>query len=167
MHRRVVRTLKFPKSMESTPDSHDPDWPKYPETILTFATDPAIEIDLRTIPPASALAGLSTVGLGKPFAIMTAFDPRGENLSSRENEERGASLERRIASAGYHFVDVDCCSPDRAHCERSVAVVMPQEDAIALARELEQVAIFWFDGERFWIVGALVETDPLMLPRSS
>jgi hypothetical protein len=44
---------------------------------------------------------------------------------------------------------------------------MPQEDAIALARELEQVAIFWFDGERFWIVGALVETDPLMLPRSS
>ncbi len=44
---------------------------------------------------------------------------------------------------------------------------MAQEEAIALARELEQVAIFWFDGERFWIVGALVETDPLMLPRSS
>jgi hypothetical protein len=44
---------------------------------------------------------------------------------------------------------------------------MPQQQAIDLARELEQVAIFWFDGGRFWIVGALVETDPLMLPRSS
>jgi hypothetical protein len=29
------------------------------------------------------------------------------------------------------------------------------------------VAIFWFDGRRFWILGALVETDPLMLPRNS
>jgi hypothetical protein len=44
---------------------------------------------------------------------------------------------------------------------------MPQKKAIALARALEQVAIFWFDGKRFWIVGALMEADPLMLPRSS
>jgi hypothetical protein len=44
---------------------------------------------------------------------------------------------------------------------------MPREGAIALARELGQVAIFWFDGKRFWIIGALMETDPLMLPRNS
>jgi len=31
-----------------------------------------------------------------------------------------------------------------------------------LGRELEQVAIFWFDGKRFWIIGALMEADPLM-----
>ena len=44
---------------------------------------------------------------------------------------------------------------------------MPQDNAIALARELEQIAIFWFDGQRFWILGALLEAKPLMLPRSS
>jgi hypothetical protein len=44
---------------------------------------------------------------------------------------------------------------------------MPREQALDLARELQQVAIFWFDGQRFWILGATVETDPLMLPRSS
>jgi len=44
---------------------------------------------------------------------------------------------------------------------------MPQREAIALATQLEQVAIFWFDGERFWILGAYVDSDPLMLPRSS
>lgn len=153
--------------MKSTPDAHDPDWPRYPETILTFATEPSIEIDLRAIPPRDALTSLESVGLDKPFAIMTAFDPRGENLSSEDNERRRRALEGRLAGAGYQFVNVDCCSPDRSHCECSVAVVMPQEDAIALAKELEQVAIFWFDGERFWIVGAMVETDPLMLPRSS
>jgi hypothetical protein len=153
--------------MESTPDAHDPDWPKYPETILTFATEPPVEIDLRAIPPSNALTSLAGAGLEEPFAIMTAFDPRGENLSAAENEKRRRMLERRLTGLGYRFVNVDCCSPDRSHCECSVAVVMPQEDAIALAKELEQVAIFWFDGERFWIVGAMVETDPLMLPRSS
>lgn len=153
--------------MESTPDAHDPDWPKYPETILSFATEPPIEIDLRAVPPREELSKLAAAGFGEPFAIMTAFDPRGENLSPQENEKRGETMERRLARAGYPYLGVDCCSPDRSHCERSVAVVMPQQQAVALARELQQIAIFWFDGQRFWIIGAVIETDPLMLPRSS
>jgi len=153
--------------MKSAPDPHDPDWPKYPETILTFATDPRIEIDLRAIPPERALSQLSAAGLGQPFAIMTAFDPRGEDLSLEENRERARNLERKLEAAGYSFVSVDCCSPDRSHRECSVGVVMPQGEAIDMAREMDQIAIFWFDGQRFWVVGAVLETDPLMLPRSS
>jgi hypothetical protein len=153
--------------MKATPDQHDPDWPRYPETILDFATTPAIEIDLRKVPSEDAIAALKSAGLGQPFAIMTAFDPRGENLPPSENEKRRRELDERLRASGYSFARVDCCSPEGSHCECSVAVVMPQEKAIDLARELEQVAIFWFDGSRFWILGALVETDPLMLPRSS
>ncbi len=153
--------------MTPTPDQHDPDWPKYPETVLSFLTQPPVEIDLREIPSASKLAGLKAAGLAEPFAIMTAFDPRGRDLSPAENETRRRSLERKLAALGHRFVRVDCCSPDRSHCECSVAVAMRQEEAIALAKELEQVAIFWFDGERFWILGALVDTDPMMLPKSS
>ena len=153
--------------MKATPDQHDPDWPRYPETILDFATTPPIEIDLRKVPPEDAIAALKSAGLGRPFAIMTAFDPRGENLSPSENEKRRRELDERLRSSGYSFARVDCCSPDRSHCECSVAVVMPQEKAIDLARELEQVAIFWFDGRRFWILGGLAETDPLILPRNS
>jgi Protein of unknown function (DUF3293) len=153
--------------MKATPDQHDPDWPRYPETLLSFATHPPVEIDLREIPPDSALAQLRAAGLGEPFAIMTAFDPEGRNLPAAENERRKQELDRRLSATGYGFVQVDCCSPDRSHCECSVAVTMPQEKALDLAREMQQVAIFWFDGKRFWILGALVETDPLMLPRSS
>ncbi len=153
--------------MKATPDQRDPDWPRYPETILEFATTPPIEIDLRQIPSEGAVAALRAGGLGQPFAIMTAFDPRGENLSPAENEKRTQELDTRLRSSKYRFEKVDCCSPDRSHCECSFAVVMPQERALDLAREMEQVAIFWFDGSRFWILGALVETDPLMLPRSS
>ena len=153
--------------MKPTLDQHDPDWPRYPETLLSFATRPPVEIDLREIPPDSALAQMRAAGLGEPFAIMTAFDPEGRNLSEAENERRKQELDRRLSATGYPFVQVDCCSPDRRHCECSVAVTMPQEKALDLAREMQQVAIFWFDGKRFWILGALVETDPLILPRSS
>lgn len=153
--------------MRSTPDQHDPDWPRYPETILTFSTKPKLEIDLRAVPPDKTLTDLKSIGFGDPFAVLTAFDPRGHDLSQSENERRRRGLSARLARSGYRFVDVDACSPDRSHCECSVAVVMPQDEAVALARELEQVAIFWFDGARFWIIGALLETDPLMLPRSS
>jgi uncharacterized protein DUF3293 len=153
--------------VRSTPDQHDPDWPRYPATILSFSTEPRIEINLRRIPSAYALAKLEAAGFGQPFAILTAFDPKGRNLSRAENERRNRDLDRRLKETRYKFVHVDACSPDRAHCESSVAVVMPQEKAIELARELEQIAIFWFDGKRFWIVGVLVETDPIELPRNS
>ncbi len=153
--------------MKSTPDAHDPDWPKYPETVLTFSTTPPLEIDLHAVPSPEALSRLASAGLGEPFVIMTAFDPRGENLPAAENDRRQRDLESRLSKSGYSLTSVDCCSPDRSHCERSVAVQMPQKEAVDLARELEQVAIFWFDGRQFWIIGAMVETDPLMLPRSS
>ncbi|PYO46515.1 MAG: hypothetical protein DMD72_12635 [Gemmatimonadetes bacterium] len=84
-----------------------------------------------------------------------------------ENEERRRDLNRRLEKTGYRFVAVDACSPDRLHCECSVAVVMKQKEALALARVLEQVAFFWFDGSRFWILGAIAEADPLELPRRS
>lgn len=153
--------------MRSTPDQHDPDWPRYPETVLRFSTRPPITIDLRSAPSEGALSQLRAAGFGAPFAVMTAFDPRGRDLADSDNERRQAELTDRLRRAGYRFVDVDACSPDGSHCECSLAVVMEQSEAIELARELEQVAIFWFDGQRFWILGAIVESDPLMLPRSS
>jgi hypothetical protein len=153
--------------MRSNPEQHDPDWPRYPETILTFSTKPAVEIDLRRIPPGDAIANLAAAGFDQPFAVLTAFDPRGHDLSASENEKRRRKLDARLTKSGYNFVSVDACSPDRTHCECSVAVLMPQERAVALARELDQVAIFWFDGKRFWIIGALVRADPVMLPRTS
>jgi hypothetical protein len=153
--------------MKSTPDQHDPDWPLYPETILNFETRPPVEIDLRKIPSELAVTQLKAAGFGEPFAIMTAFDPKGRDLSGMENEERRRALEERLAAKGFTFARVEACSPDRSHCESSVAVVMSQQKATDLAKEMEQVALFWFDGKRFWILGGMVETDPLMLPRSS
>ncbi|HJP86399.1 MAG TPA: DUF3293 domain-containing protein [Gemmatimonadaceae bacterium] len=153
--------------MRSTPDQHDPDWPRYPETVLTFSTTPEVEVDLREVPSDRTLTALRGIGFGGPFAVLTAFDPHGRDLSEAENEKRKRELNDRLRGSGYHFVEVDACSPDRSHCECSVAVVMAHQEAIALGKELGQVAIFWFDGARFWILGAVMDADPIMLPRSS
>jgi hypothetical protein len=131
---------------------------------LRFSIEPPLEIDLREIPSERVLEHLKAAGFGRPFAVLTAFDPRGRDLSPDENEQRRRDLDRRLGNEGYKFAHVDACSPDRSHCECSVAVVMPQDKAIALARELEQIAIFWFDGKRFWILGALLDTEPVLLP---
>jgi len=130
-------------------------------------TEPRVEVDLRQVPSDEDLARLGAVGLSDPFAVITAFDPGGRDLSVAANDQRKADLDRRLTIAGHRYVDVDACSPDGSHCECSVAVVMGQSDALALAREIGQVAIFWFDGGRFWILGAIVESDPLVLPRNS
>ena len=146
--------------MKDTPDQHDPDWARYPETVLNFETTPAIEIDLRKVPSEGAIAALKAAGLGQPFAILTAFDPRGENLSPLENEKRKRGLDERLRASGYNFARVDCCSPDRSHCECSVAVVMPQEKAVDLARELSR-SRFLFGGSRFGS-RRLSQTDQLI-----
>src|SRR5258708_26575678 len=85
--------------MRSTPEQHDPDWPRYPETILTFSTSPAVEIDLRSIPPADAIANLNAAGFDQQFAVLTAFDPRGHDLSAAENEKRRRGLDARLTKS--------------------------------------------------------------------
>lgn len=153
--------------MKSIPDQHDPDWPLYPETILKFAVEPPLSIDLRALPAVSALSGLKRIGLGEPFAVVTAFDPRGKNLSREENDSLSRKLDARVREMGHDFIRVDACSPDGEHCERSVAVRIAQHEAVDLAIGFEQVALFWFDGAQFWILGAIVQSDPMMLPRSA
>lgn len=151
--------------MFPTPDELDRDWHRYPDTVLHFRTDPPVRVDLRQPVSRDAVAAMDSIGLSGPFAVLTAHDPRGRDEDTDVNERRAERLDDRLRALGVEFLHVDACSPDGSHCEASVAAVIEREQATALAREFEQVAIFWFDGEKFWIVGALAGGDPVMLPR--
>jgi hypothetical protein len=148
-----------------TPDQLDPDWHRYPDTVLHFRTDPPVRIDLREPVAGDAIAAMDSIGLSGPFAVLTAHDPRGRDEDADVNERRSERLDDRLLALGVEFVHVDAYSPDGSHCEASVAAIIEREQATALAREFEQVAIFWFDGEKFWIVGALAPSEPVVLPR--
>lgn len=151
--------------MPPTPDELDPDWHRYPDTVLHFRTDPAVRVDLREPVGREMAAALEAIGLPGPFAVVTAHDPRGRDEDADVNERRAERLDERLLALGADFLHVDACSPDGSHCEASVAALIEREQATVLAREFEQVAIFWFDGEKFWIMGALAGGDPVMLPR--
>ncbi len=133
----------------------DERWGSYPETVLIFSGEPEVFIDLRErVAPATRNA-LEAIGLGEPFAILTAFNPRGVDLLPPENSRRMRELEAELESAGDQFVRVDACSPDKSHCECSVAITGDMRRALDIARRWEQIAIFWWDGSVFWIQGAI------------
>jgi hypothetical protein len=142
----------------------DEPWGAYASTILWIGHAPRIKVDLRE-PIAHDLRRLLTnLGLGATFAVVTPFDPHGARVSAEENEARYLRTQLLLASRNLLFVPADGESPDAAHRERGFAIAMERSDAAVLARELEQLALYWFDGEAFWIDGALAARAPQRLP---
>ena len=149
------------------PEEKHEAWSSYPETVLYFATDPEVMVDLREpIPPATKKA-LAAMGLDQPFAILTSHNPRGKVLDAAENDRRFAGLEAELKSLGREYIVMDACSPDKSHCECSVAIIIDRDEALRIAERWEQIAIFWWDLERFWIYGAISPiSPPIALPVS-
>ena len=142
----------------------DERWSSYPETVLHFAGEPEIMVDLRVTVPRPTRDALAALGLGDPFGVLTAFNPRGEDIDRAENDGRMQELESELTSAGDAFVRLDACSPDKSHCECSVAVKSSRDRVIEVARRWNQFAIFWWDGAAFWIYGTDTEHEPIRLP---
>lgn len=147
------------------PEEIDPDWARYAETVLIF--EGGFEVDLREPLTNDARAQFRNRGFPQTFAILTAHDPYGHDLTAEENRERQAKLELELKSEGVHYTRVDACSTDREHCECSLAIDVNQDQAVASAKDYEQMAIFWYDGADMWLVGGIVKTDPIRLPRAS
>lgn len=139
-------------------------WHTYANTRLLIGRAPQIKVDLR-LPVGDDLQHLLTnLGLGSSFAIVTPYDPRGERAPAWRNRLRYHRVRRKLASLNLTFVTADGESPDSMHRERGFAIAMSRSDAAALARELEQLALYWFDGKAFWIDGALASRAPQRLP---
>ena len=153
--------------MSEAPEEKHEAWSAYSETVLIFAGEPEMTIDLRVPVPLASKAALVATGLDQPFAIVTSYNPRGKVLSAAENDSRFAEMEAELRSLGRDYLAIDACSPDKSHCERSVAIKIDRAEALRIAERWEQIAIFWWDLERFWIYGAISPIDPpISLPVS-
>lgn len=163
-HSRSAGRLYHGERVTNEPKPVNEAWSRYPETVLIFAGEPEMMIDLREAVPPQTRKALAAIGLDTPFAVLTAFNPRGENVDAGENNRRFEQMEAELRSMAYKFLVMDACSPDRSHCECSVALKVERETALDIARRWEQVAIFWWDRERFWIYGAISAIAPIPLP---
>jgi hypothetical protein len=139
-------------------------WGEFPNTVLHFTCESTLKVDLREPVTPAHREQFTALGLEQMFAVVTAQDPQGRTRTPRENRLLAMNLQRELRAAGTPFVPLEACSPDHTHCEASVAISLPQDEAIALARRHEQLAIFWFDGSRFWIVPAAASAPATPLP---
>ena len=81
------------------------------------------------------------------FAIVTAWHPGRSRPSQAENEAANARLEARLDTEGYCYVSARGFDDGRTHEEPSFAVMgVELKDALELAREFGQAAIFWWGG---------------------
>ena len=148
----------------------DPSWDQYPETILEFFREPeddepVLTVDLRAPVVDDARDGLADLGLDGPFGIVTAAAPRGEPVDDAFDRARQADLEEVVLLDEHvDWLRVDGVSPDGRHRERSIALRLPRDRIVALGRHYQQSAVFWFDGESFWLVGAVVAAEARRLP---
>ena len=150
----------------------DPSWSQYPCTVLEIhpaagsrgAAPPILEVDLRAELAGSVAARLRSLGLGDRWAVVTAYNPRGRDREPEANESRHAKLVASVRAGGTAFLRADGRSPDASHREVGLAIALPQPDAVALAARLGQSAIFWFDGDGFWLVPAGAPAAPIRLP---
>lgn len=139
-------------------------WRRYARAVLEFGRDERFYIDLARRVDARARARLRHAGLGTSFAVVTASNPGGRDLPRRSNEARNRSLLTDLALLPGLRVPADGVSPDGIHRERGWAVVCPRDRAMAIGRRHGQLAVYWFDGERFWLVPCDPGTRPVPLP---
>jgi Protein of unknown function (DUF3293) len=105
--------------------------------------DPALAYDLNSHCP------------GPGFVVLTAFNPRGVEITADENEQRQDQLEVRLMEMRKQFVRCDGYDAGSDHRERGVAVHLERPLAHDIGVEFEQSAMYWFDGTRFWLVPIL------------
>jgi len=144
----------------------DPSWNFYSQTLLEFHLPDILTVDLRRQVSVRTKKAFVGAGLSHPFAVLTACNPRGCSIDASANAGKTADLEQDLRVRGAVALPADGVSPDGKHREPGFAVGMSLDEATRLARRYDQSAFFWFDGERFWIMPALVRTDPIYLPKA-
>ncbi len=93
-----------------------------------------------------------------PFVLITAYDPAGAQTSAAENQAANERLARTLHSRGWHVLEALGRSPDGSHVEPSFAVFgIPLAEALEVAREFDQAAVFVWDGARARIAWCDVE----------
>ncbi|WBA09096.1 DUF3293 domain-containing protein [Salinivibrio kushneri] len=98
------------------------------------------------------------------FAILTAFNPRSQPLSEKENQSRNAQLENAMTQQGVRYWPMNGGAPDGSWYEPGFAVALEKDEAIALAQQWEQNAIYWVEADTLWLLPVLMsECSPQSL----
>ena len=76
------------------------------------------------------------------FFIITAHNPDGITVSASENREADQSFQKEITRLGFENFPVTGGSPDFTHSEPGYGILCSREEALSLARQFRQDALF-------------------------
>ncbi len=86
---------------------------------------------------------------GRPFVLVTAYNPHSNPLPDAENRRRNRTLEKELRARGLSFAPSSGASPDGVWWEPGFAVFgLSSGEALALGRQHGQHAVVWGEGER-------------------
>ncbi|MBO6574452.1 MAG: DUF3293 domain-containing protein [Rhodothermales bacterium] len=105
---------------------------------------------------------------GDPIYGVTAHNPNGVPLSAMENEDRQATMLREVADHGWTYWPVVGSSQDGLLSEESVALCgLGEEQALALARKWEQIALFLLTNDDLMVISCADGQPVSRRPRRS
>jgi hypothetical protein len=101
------------------------------------------------------------------FAIITAYNPNGEESPEDLNVAANQRLEQEIEKRGHAWFPVTGGSPDFSHVEPGYGIILPSlTEAKEMARRFEQEAIFWVLRGEVLLVSASDEEERSIGPWS-
>ncbi|WP_341503210.1 DUF3293 domain-containing protein [Gallaecimonas sp. GXIMD4217] len=80
-------------------------------------------------------------------------------MSPAANLSRDSRLRLELETAGFRSRPLWGCSPDFQHQEKSWAVLMHRDQALALGHKLEQNAIYWVDRDLLFLTPCLMQEE--------
>lgn len=94
-------------------------------------------------------------GLPRRFGVVTAHNPDGRAQDAKANEGADAAFELMLEAWGVAHFRVTGRSRDGAHQEPGWGVVTDDIEAVReFSRALRQVAFFWVDDGRVYVVNS-------------
>ena len=105
--------------------------------------------------------------LPKTFHIITAYNPMGEVLYSKDNLERNKKLKAEILNHNHTAWEIMAMSQDKKHQEASFLTDAPKLLSIALAIEYNQRAIFQVNNDNLIIISCSSPNEVFAVDRFS
>jgi len=89
------------------------------------------------------------------FVIVTAHNPDGIITDEHENQRSDERLRNKLDAIGFEYFPVTGGSADFSHAEPGHGVVCSREEALEIAREFDQQAIFEVREGKVFLISAL------------
>ena len=79
------------------------------------------------------------------FAVITACDPNGDELTDEENLARTETFREFLEERDFDYFPATGYGPETDHSEPGFGVICDLKTALELGRKWEQLAIFWVE----------------------